>query len=364
MGVRFAVIGPPYSGKTTMLSAISGVGGEHLHEVQPGSGMHLATLKYEHDPRLQALHKMHNSKKTTPAMFEIMDFPGFDLTDQTGREHVQRVVAEVRQCDLLIIVLRAFEDSSVPAYRDRIDPQADLDELTDEFVFADMEQITRRIQKLEVSSKKPTPTANKELEKKEMEMLKRCLAALEQGKPVDQVPNGAEEMKMLKGFTLLTQHPLLVIINVSEDQLTRKFDLKLGGMIKGSMVCAGKFEQELWQLSEEDRTTFMAEAGVTEPVQNRLIKMGLDGLNMILFYTSGEDDARAWLLEKGAKAVEAAGKIHSDISRGFIRAETVHYDDLMAIGSEKQARAAGKLRLEGKDYIVKDGDVIEFRFNV
>jgi len=362
MAVRFAVIGPPYSGKTTVLSAISGVSLENLPETQPGSGMHLATLKYETDPRLQALHKMHNSRKVTPAMFEIQDFPGFDLTSQTGRDHMRRLVAEVRQCDLLVIVLRAFEDPSVPAHRNRVDPQADLNELTDEFVFADMDQVSRRIEKLEGEVKKPTP--KREQDKKELDMLKRCLTALEQGKPVDEVPTNAEEMKLLKGFTLLTQHPLLVIINVSEDQINKTFDLKMGRMIKGSAICAAKFEQELLQLSEEDRKSFMAEVGLNETVQNKFIKMALTGLGMILFYTSGEDDARAWLLESGAKAVEAAGKIHSDIARGFIRAETVHFDDLMACGSEKQARAVGKQRQEGKDYVVKDGDVMEFKFNV
>jgi GTP-binding protein YchF len=362
MAVRFAVIGPPFSGKTTILSAISGIAVQDLPEVQPGSGSHLATVRYLQDPRLQALHKMHNSKKTTPVSFELMDFPGFDLSTSAGRDHMRRQVADVRQCDLLIIVLRAFEDETTPAYRDRINPQADLDELTEEFVFADMEQVSRRIEKLEASIKKPSAT--RDLDKKELDLVKRCLAALEQGKPLDQVPINAEEAKLLKGFTLLTQHPLLVIMNVGEDQVNKTFDLKLGPMIKGSMVIAGKFEQELWQLSEEDRATFMAEAGVTEMAQNRLIQMGLKGMGYILFYTSGEDDARAWLLEEGAKAVEAAGKIHSDISRGFIRAETMSFEDLMACGSEKEARAQGKRRLEGKDYIVKDGDVIEYRFNV
>jgi len=362
MAVKFAIIGPPYSGKTTMLSAISGMPMEELPEVQPGSGQHLATVKFDQDPRLQTLHNMYNSKKTTPVVFELMDFPGFDLTNQAGRDHMRRLVADVRQCDLLIIVLRAFKNESVPAYKDRIDPQADLDELVDEFVFADMDQVSRRIEKLEVSVKKPTAT--REIEKKELDLLKRTAAALEQGKPVDEVPTTPEEMKMLKGFTLLTLHPLLVILNVGEDQVGKSFDLKLSKRIKGSIVCAGKFEQELWQLSEEDRVTFMQEVGVTETVHNKLIPMALEGMGYILFYTSGEDDARAWLLEKGAKAVEAAGKIHSDIARGFIRAETVSYDDLIACGSEKQAKAEGKRRLEGKDYIVQDGDIIEFRFNV
>jgi len=362
MAIRFAVIGPPFSGKTTLLSAISGVMGEHLHETQPGSGIHLVTVKYEHDARRLALAKLHKSRKTTPVSFEAMDFPGFDLTTAAGRDHARRLVADVRQCDLLVIVLRGFKDASVPAYKNRVDPQGDLDELMAEFVFADMDQISRRIEKLEASSKKPT--ANRELEKREMDLLKRSLAALEQGQPLDRVPTTGEETKMLKGFTLLTQHPLLVIINVSEDQLGQPFDLKPGGMIKGCLTCAGRFEAELWGLSEEERSAFMTEAGVTEVIQDRLVRTALDALGMILFYTSGEDDARTWLLERGAKAVEAAGKIHSDIARGFIRAETVSYEDLMACGSEKQARAEGKLRLEGKDYVVKDGDVIEFRFNI
>ena len=239
MAVRFAIIGPPYSGKTTVLSAISGIAVEELPEVQPGSGSHLATVRYLQDQRLQALHGMYNSKKTTPVSFELMDFAGFDLSTASGREQMRRQVADVRQCDLLIIVLRAFKDETTPMYRDRIDPQGDLDELTEEFVFADMEQVTRRIEKLEASIKKPLAT--REQDKKELDLLKRCLAALEQGKPLDQVPINAEEMKMLKGFTLLTQHPLLVIVNVGEDQVGGVFDLKLGPMIKGSMVVAGKF---------------------------------------------------------------------------------------------------------------------------
>jgi len=259
-------------------------------------------------------------------------------------------------------VVRAFANESVPPYRNRIDPQADINELMEEFVFADMDQLTRRIEKLEISSKKPTP--NKENDIKELDLLKRCLDALEQGKSIENVPANEQEKKMLKTFALLTQHPIVVIINIDENQLDGNFDLHIGGMIKGSAVCAGKFEQELNQLEPQDREAFMSEAGLSEFSRDKIFKLFFSSLNMVTFYTAGENEARAWLIESNNSAVEAAGKIHTDIARGFIRAETVSYDDLVVCGSEKQAKQEGKLRAEGKEYIVKDGDIILFRFNV
>ncbi len=362
MAMRFAIIGLPFSGKTTIHSALSGIDMNELPEVSPGSGIHLSTVHYDNDERLREIARIYNSRKITPISFELMDFPGFDFSAPSGREQIRRHIADVRQCDLLILVVRAFENDSVPRYRNRIDPQADLDELLEEFVFADMDQITRRIEKLEVSVKKPTP--NRENDMKELDLLRRCLAALEQGNPIENVPSSEQEKKMLKTFALLTQHPIVVIINIDENQLDREFDLQIPNIVKGFDVCVGKFEQELAQLDPDDRKMFMEEAGLKEFSRDRLFKMFFAGLNTITFYTAGENEARAWTLESNKSAVDAAGKIHTDIARGFIRAETISYDDIIACGSEKQAKQEGKLRAEGKNYIVKDGDIILFRFNV
>lgn len=362
MGLRFAIIGLPFSGKTTVHSALSGIDVSELTEVSHGSGIHLSTVHYENDERLHKIAEIYKSRKITTISFELMDFPGFDFASPSGRDQIRRHIADVRQCDLLILVVRAFENDAVPPYRNRIDPQADLNELMEEFVFADMDQLTRRIEKLEVSVKKPTP--NRENDIKELDLLKRCLGALEEGKSIENVPANEHEKKMLKTFALLTQHPIVVIINIDENQIGKDFDLQVGGMVKGSAVCAGRFEQELNQLEAQDREAFMAEAGLTELSRDEIFRLIFSSLNMVTFYTAGDNEARAWLLESGSTAVEAAGKIHTDIARGFIRAETVSYDDIVSCGSEKQAKQEGKLRAEGKEYIVKDGDIILFRFNV
>ncbi len=362
MAMRFAIIGLPFSGKTTIHSVLSGIDPNELPELAPGSGIHLSTVHYENDERLHRIAKIYNSQKITPISFELIDFPGFDFSSPAGREQIRRHVADVRQCDLLVLVVRAFESEAVPPYRNRINPQADINELMEEFIFADMDQLTRRIEKLEVSSKKPTP--NKENDLKELDLLRRCLKALETGNPIEDVPANEQEKKMLKTFALLTQHPIVVIINIDESQIGKKFDFKLPNIVKGTDVCAGRFEQELAQLEPEDRTVFMEEAGLKEFSKDRLFKLFFSGLNIVTFYTAGENEARAWLIESNRSAVEAAGKIHTDIARGFIRAETISYQDLIDAGSEKQAKQEGKLRAEGKDYIVKDGDIILFRFNV
>ncbi len=362
MALRFAIIGSPLSGKTTIHSVMSGIPRDELSEVQPGSGIHLSTVKYDEDPRLNNLTKLSSSKKTTPASFEIIDYPGFDLTTTSGREQMKRHLAEVRQCDLMIIVVRGYENPSIPPYRNRIDPSGDLSEMLDEFSFADMDQITRRVEKLDESTKKPTPSREQDL--KELDLLKRCLQALEEGKRTEDVPANDAERKILKTFALLTQRPILVIINVNENQLKEKFELQNSEMVKGQALCAGDFEAELSLLDPEDRKEFLAEAGLEVLSRNNLIHLAFSSLNEILFYTTGPTESHAWMIEKGTKAVDAAGKIHTDISRGFIRAETVHYEDLIACGSEKEAKNQGKLRLEGKEYIVKDGDVVLFRFNI
>lgn len=361
MADRLAIIGFPFSGKTTVLQAACGIGREHLH-AGGESGEHIGTLKHEHDPRLLRLAEIYESRKLTPLTLELWDFPGFDLTTEPGRQHARRLLAEVRQCDLLVIVLRAFENPSVPQYRDRIDPAADLDELMEEFVFADMDQLSRRIEKLEQQQKKPSPT--REQEKKEIALLKRCLEALEAGQGLHEVVHGVEEDKMLRSFALLTQRPCVVIINVDENRLGQEFALKPHPMVRSSLVCAVEYERQLQELSDEDREVFLAEAGITELLADRLAEAAMSAMGRIRFYTAGDNEARAWPLGAGISAVEAAGKIHSDIARGFIRAETIAYADIDALGAVKEARSAGKLRLEGKDYVIKDGDVIFFRFNI
>jgi len=361
MSYRLALIGFPFSGKTTVLQAACGIGPDHLHSAGD-LDQHVGTLKFADDDKLDWLTELYDSKKSTPVSFELWDFPGFDLTSEQTRHQARRLLGEVRQCDLLVVVLRAFKNPSVPAYRDRVDPGSDLEELMEEFVFADMDQLARRIEKLETQVKRPTPTRDRD--RKELDLLKRCLDALEAGKAVEGLVQNTEEDTLLRGFALLTQRPCVVIINTDEDKLSETDELKPYPAIKGKFVCAAEYERQLLELGEEERRPFLDEAGITEMLAGRLIKSSFEALGLITFYTASSPETRAWAIPRGLPAIEAASKVHSDMARGFIRAETISFDELQACGSYKQARADGKLRLEGKDYIVQDGDVILFRFNV
>jgi len=362
MAYRFALIGFPFSGKTTTLQAACQLGPEHLLRAGNEYGEHVGTVKFTEDDRLLEIAEREKSRKLVYVNCELWDFPGFDLSTEAGRQRARRLVGEVRQCDLLVLVLRAFKDPSTPCYRDRIDPQADLEEMMEEFVFADMDQLTRRIEKLEGQIKKPTPRRDED--KKELELLKRCLAAMEAGESIDELVRTEDEQRMLRGFTLLTRRPCVVIINTDEDNRDVTVDAGAYPMVRSVMTCAAEYERQLEELDASDREAFLADAGIMELIGKRLIVSGFAAMDVIIHYTAGENEARAWEIPVNSKAVDVAGNIHSDIARGFIRAETVSYDDLMACGSIKEAKAAGKLRLEGKDYIVQDGDVILFRFNV
>ncbi len=364
MPIKVAIIGLPFTGKTTLHSAISGLPVNSLPEISAGSGIHFTTLNYDFDQRLINIAKIYQSKKVAPINIEITDYPGFDFSSNQGRERVKRLLGEVRQMDLLMVVLRDFEDPNIPAYKNRIDPVAEINELMEEFVLADMEQLTRRIEKLESAIKKPTP--ERDQQKKELELVKKCLDALENNHTIIDLSLSAGEEKLLRAFTLLTQIPIIVIINVGENKIRSlpEYNISIEGQIKDIIICSAKIESELNQLEEDDKLLFMQDAGINKLIRDILPERIIKSLNMDVFYTANEREAHAWLIESGTKAIESAGKIHSDIARGFIRAEVIHYDDLIALGSEKRARESGKLRSEGKDYIVKDGDVILFRFNV
>jgi GTP-binding protein YchF len=361
MANKVAVIGFPYSGKTTAWQAICQVGSGSLNTVGE-FGERVGTLKTDHDERMLWLCEHEKSRKRVPLSMEVWDYPGLDLTTEATRQQARRLMASVRQCDLLLLVVRGFDNPSVSPYRNRVNPAADVEEMMDEFVFADMDQLTRRAERIEAQIKKPTPDRDKLV--RELTLVKNCLTALENNEGLETVIQTNDDRKMLSSLALLTQRPVIVLVSVGEDQLDQTFEIKPYPMIKSTVVCAGDYEQQLIEMTPEDRQSFMGDVGITTLIGTRLTGDIMKALEMLIFYTTGEDETRMWPITSGTTAVEAAGKIHSDIARGFIRAETVHFDDLKAAGSYKDARAAGKLRLEGKDYVVRDGDIIVFRFNV
>ncbi len=355
--MRVCLIGPTQSGKTTLFQAVAEASGSGVDVSRPDQP-HLATIKVP-DDRLNWLAEHYQPKKTTPAELEFLDLPGFDLADSAGRQRSRQHWPAMRQSDALVYVVRAFENASVAAYRDRIDPAADIEELRSEMLFADLEQVTTRIEKLEVSVRKPTPKQSEQ--KHELDLMQRLQQALENEEPIRSAVANPAEDKLIRSFGFLSQKPALVVLNCCEDDLD-KGDAEIAGL-RGLRLSA-QIEEEIAQLPPEERGEFLADLGLDEPAADRLVRACYEQLNLISFLTVGEDECRAWTIPAGTPAVEAAGKIHTDIARGFIRAETVSYADFREGGDMKAAKAAGKVRLEGKDYIVQDGDIINFRFNV
>ncbi len=354
--MKVGLIGPPLSGKSTLMAAI--VGKRHG---SPPEQEFTATVKIP-DDRLDALAKVYRPKRVTHASLEFVDFPGLCSSDESGKERYRKHLPQIRLCDVLVAVVRDFSGDAVPAHKDRIDPQADLDGLHDDFIFADLEGVMGRIERIEKSLKKATKSH--EQEKKELTLLQRCLQALENLQPLSTVLQHPEDAMMLKSFAFLSEKPLVVVVNVSEDRAAADPAISYP-YARSILNISAEVESEMAELEPADRKAFLTDLGLSVMARERLIQCCYQAAGLISFLTTGPDEVRAWPLRKDSPALEAAGKIHTDIARGFIRAETMAYADwAKAGGDEKAVRAAGRLRQEGKDYIVRDGDIILFRFNV
>lgn len=358
--MRVALIGPPQSGKSTLFAAVAEAGGSRVDLSRPDQP-HLAVVKVP-DERLEWLTAQFKPKKHTLAELEFLDLPGLDLRDEAGRTRSRAHWAAMRQSDMLVYVLRAFASDAVAPYRDRVDAQADAEELLAEMLFADLDQVTSRVAKLEAAVKKPAPPAQREEQQRELELMKRLAAALEKGEPISQAAHGEAQLKQLRSFAFLSQKPMLVVLNRSEGQAHDPAPEKVAGL--PCLALSAKIEEEIAQLSPEERAEFLADLGVTAPARDRLLRACYQALGLVSFFTVGEDECRAWTVPAGTDAVTAAGEIHTDLARGFIRAETVSFEDYRAAGDMKGAKAHGKVRLEGKNYIVRDGDILNIRFAV
>ncbi len=356
--MRVALIGPPYSGKTTLFQAVAEAGGSTI-DVSRGDQPHLAVVKVP-DERLDWLGEIYQPKKLTPAELEFLDLPGFDLTDEAGRSKSRQHWAAMRQSDMIVMVVRAFANEAVPAYRDRVNGVADAEELQAELLFADLDQVMHRVERLEAQLKKP---ANRDATQRELDLMRRLQDALENEQPIRSAIRNEDEEKAIRSFAFLSLKPQLVVVNCGEDAAGQSGPGQVAGL--EALQLSARIEEELAQLSAEDRQVFMDDLGLQSVARDRLIRACYTKLNLVSMFTSGEDECKAWTLPAGSDAVTAAGEIHSDIARGFIRAETVAYDDFRTAGGDMKAvKAAGRVRLEGKQYTVQDGDIINFRFNV
>ena len=313
------------------------------------------------DPRLAFVAGLSHPKKVTEATIEFVDLPGCALDDARGQAEWRRVLPVVRQADLLVVVVRDFDSPNVPAYRNRVDPTADFAAMWDELIFADLDTVMTRIERLEASLKKPTKTH--ETEKRELALLTRCREALEAEQPLLSVITTEEDRRLVAGFAFATQKPLVGVRNVSDDRAadTGRWDVTHA---KGAISLSASIEAEIAMLDAEDRPVFLADLGLQAPARDRLIHECCQAAGLISFFTMNAEEARAWLIRKGSTALEAAAKVHTDFARGFIRAETVSYDDLIAHKDLKGVKAAGRVRKEGKTYIVQDGDLLNILASV
>jgi len=356
--MKVALVGLLQSGKSTILASLSGkaipaVGSVSIEE----------NIVPVPDERFDWLTEQYKPKKTTHATIDCLDVPGFNFTDEHGRAAARRLISQIRTVELLILVVRAFEDPSIPPYRNKVDPARDLAELQTELLLADLELVTTRISNLEKQVHKPTRAQARD--KAELALQKKLAEAIESEKPISSAIETNDEREMIKSLGFLTLKPFVVAANVGEDQLKGKFDFaeRVDDSVPIVTICA-KLEYELAQLDAASRAEFMADLGITESAAGKFVRGCYSALGLISFLTVASNELRAWPIQEGTTAVDAAGKIHTDLKRGFIRAETFSYHELREHGSEKALKAAGRIRLEGKEYVVQDGDIINFRFNV
>jgi GTP-binding protein YchF len=358
--LRAGLIGFPSSGKTSLFQLLTSLKDAPARGGKADANVGVARVP---DERLDEMTALFNPRKRVPATVEFADIAGAAGAKAGAQALLD--VAPFRNADALLHVVRMFRDPSVPHPAGSVDAARDVRAMEDEVILADLGVAERRLERLERDIKK---TNTPEL-RKEQEILQRCRAALEAGKPLRALELAADDAKRLRGFQFLSAKPLLIVLNLDEADLARAQDaVKLAGIedfltgaaTRAVPICA-KIELEIAQLDEGDRAAFMADLGLHESGLDRVIRASYDLLGYISFFTVGEDECRAWSIPRDTPAVLAAGEIHRDISRGFIRAEVVRYEHLLARRTLAACRDHGELRLEGKEYIVLDGDVINFR---
>ena len=370
MATKLVIIGLPSAGKTTVFNALTRAEAATGTFGSAADEPNLATVKVP-DPRLDRLTAMFNPQRKVPAEVQYLDVAGI-AKGIAERGMSGQLLGHLAQADALVHVVRAFADPNVPHSEESVNPMRDIETLNLEIAFSDMALIEKRIPRIESQLPKMRGAEREALER-ELGLMRRLLAVLEGDRPLRDHMDDLDEddRKLSRGFGFLTAKPLLLLLNLGEDQLgTVGDDLVAAARARFDAphvaidALAGQIEMEIGQLDESDAQAFMADLGITESGLGRVIRASFDLLGLMPFFTVGPDECRGWTIHRGATAVEAAGEIHTDIQRGFIRAEVVSYDDLLAAGGLVAARKAGTLRREGKQYVVVDGDVINFLFNV
>lgn len=354
--MQLGIIGLPMVGKTTIFELLT----EGRHKGGSASRSNSAMARVP-DARIDYLSEMYKPRKTTYAQLEVVDIPGLAPGNEKG---ASVFLDSVRQSDALLHVVRVFEDAVVPMVNDRISPIEDIELLNYELLLADLDLIDKRFERINSGKRKSQAD-------KEIALLQKLRDAIENQQPVSSVDMDDEEQAIMKSYQFMTTKPLLICLNLSEtDLLSGNYpqckEVRMYAEEHNLPIVelSASIEREISELDAEERTLFMEEAGIDEPGLVKVTRSMYSRLGLISFFTVGEDEVRAWTIEDGTNARKAAGKIHSDIERGFIRAEVVEYQALREKGSMAALKEQGLFRLEGKEYIVKDGDIVHFRFNV
>jgi GTP-binding protein YchF len=356
--MRLGIFGLPQSGKTTLFNALTR-GSQPTGTVTGKIEIHTGVVDVP-DPRVDRLSAMFKPKKTIFAKVTYADIAGLD--GSAGKSGISgTLLNQLTQMDGFIHVVRCFEDENVPHPSGSVDPKRDVAMMDSEFVLNDLIAVERKLERL-TEERKKGGGRDKAIIDRELELFQRFQQTLSEEKPLRDLELGEEDEKALAGFGFLSRKPLLIVFNLSEGQSAPVLDYQHKRTMLVSLM--GRLEMEISQLPAEDMAMFLQEYGIEEPSLNRVIRLSYDLLGLQSFFTVGPDEVRAWTVHRGANAPEAAGEIHTDLQKGFIRAEVVGYDDLITLGGMNEVKAKGKFRLEGKDYIVEDGDILNIRFNL
>lgn len=365
--MKIGIVGLPNVGKSTLFNSITKAGAESANypftTIEPNTGIAIVP-----DERLEVLRKIYNSKKVIPATIEFVDIAGLVKGASKGEGLGNMFLSNIREANSIIHVVRCFEDGNVVHVDGKINPVRDIETIELELIFSDIDQIERRLQRVVKQAK----ADKKYLQEKEV--LEKVKVELEEGKSARDIDLSKDEKEIIKGLDLLTMKPAIYVANIKEEDiqdpdsntLYQEFKNHILDKEKNAKIiplCI-KLEEEISELEGEEKQEFLDALGMNISGLDKLIKASYDLLGLMSYLTAGEQEIRAWTIKKGTKAPEAAGKIHSDLERGFIRAEIVSYDDLIKEGSMLKAKEKGKVRLEGKEYIMQEGDIALFRFNV